>query len=134
VAARHRELAHLPGHPRNPEIEHFHERSPIEALGDEEVVRFQIPMNDVVCVSLADAVECLKQIFDGLRGRESASALEDLFQIFPFEKLHHDERLTFFGRPDVVDSNGVLASEACRRPPFPIETLDDARIGRERAV
>ncbi len=122
----HRRLARL----RDPEVDELDRLGVVEPPADEEVLRFEIAMDDSSGVGFREPVARLERERHRLRGRERTDAAEAIAYRLPFEQLHHDERLARGETPEVEDLRDVLAREPRDDAPLALEARDDALARR----
>ncbi len=117
-----------PGHRQRPRIglERFGQPEVqdlgVATLGDEDVRRLDIPMDDLVSVSGGKAVGDLGSIPEDLVGAEPFR-LEAMRQRFAFQQFHRNEVPTFV-LVDVVDGADVWVIQRRRRAGLPLEPGD----------
>ena len=98
---------------RDAEVEDLHARRAVGRLGDEEVLRLEVAMDDAELVRLADRLARLEEVVDGLVDRQRAPRAEDLREVAAGEVLHHDVRRAVRERADLEDADDVLALNRC---------------------
>src|SRR5689334_15293039 len=103
-------------------------------LQDEDVVRFQIAVDDARAVRGREALEHLSHESDGLFRRQAATRLDPLRESFSIEKLHDHVALAGWERAEIQDLENVIVADRARDLRFTLETLNNLRIRRDARV
>jgi hypothetical protein len=98
--------------------------------GDEQVLRFEIPVNDAVIVRHGQRLRRLLAQIDR-RGGFGHAPMKTLSQCLAFEQLRHDERTTL-GLTDIVDADDARVVQAAGRACLELEAVEHIGIGGGR--
>src|SRR5450759_279404 len=115
--------------PRDTEISHLY----LTGLGNDDVLWFNVPVNDLVFVRELHRLGDLHGDVNDLLRRQRRVFLNQFLQGRALDVLHDDEIDAVF-LTDVVDADDVGVVELSRRPRLAPETLQEAFIGGELFV
>ena len=112
------------------EIQNLDHNAVIDRLAEEDIARFEIPVDDADSVARVDGATHAENDFHSLLHSQRA-ALEPGLQTLPSQVLHHDVRMRAVSA-QIVDFDDVVilqASDGCR---LPRETLEHVVIGSRK--
>ena len=98
------------------------------AVHHEDVLRFEIPVDDPAIVGGLQAGADLHQVGEHLPGRELALLGDDLAQLEPVEVSHDIEQPAIFQPAVVIHLDDVGVLDVRERLGFVVEALRDARV------
>ena len=94
---------------RDAEVEDLHERGSVGALGDEEVRRLEIAMDDADGMRARDRFAHLEKVVGRDRRRHRTALAKDGGEVSADEVLHHDVRSAALERAGIEHAHDVLA-------------------------
>jgi hypothetical protein len=97
---------------------------------EEQVLRFDVPVNDPFCVRRSQRLARLQDIVDRTPERDTAFEVQHGSQITTFQVLHHDVRSELVVRAHVEHLCDVLTPDHDRRLRLARETRHDPRQGQ----
>ena len=100
-------LQAVAGELSRPQIEHLHQ----SLVGDEDVFRLQIAVNDVGLVHGADAVGDFGGVVKGVRNRQAPAAVQQIAQGLATKSLHRDPDRAALGDAGIVNPHQVRVPE-----------------------
>jgi hypothetical protein len=109
---------------RDAEVEHLEAGQSAAVLGDEQVGRLEIAVDDASGVRFGQRLERLHGVAHHLARRHRARASEHGAEIFAVEVLHHQIGLAAIEAPHLVDPHHVLALQSGRGASLAHEALD----------
>ena len=92
-------------------------------LGDEDVLGFEIAMDDAFGVRGVERVHDRQDRLDRSNRAQPATPLEQSSEILALEQLHHDERLAELGAAEVEHAHDRRMAELGRRARFLEQTI-----------
>jgi hypothetical protein len=122
-APRERNLGVAVDNLGDPEIEHLDDAR----VQHEDVVRFQVTMDDVEPVRDVERTDDGHGVLDDLRGRQQPPSLQQLAERHSLEVLEHHERVPVV-LADVMNDDDVLVRGPRRGASLPKEALDIFRL------
>ena len=118
---------------RQPEVEHLGVVAPAGRARDQNILRFEIAVNDAELVRLLQRATDLREQRGCASPRERAVATDDASHVEPADELH-DQVQVALCVPEVEDLDRVRVMQARDRGRFALEPLHDIGIGREVAM
>ena len=116
------------------EVEHFDELLVAPIFGEQDVVRFQVAVDDPKVMCLGNGPQYLLQDVDNVRLTQSALRFDQLAQTLPPYILHRQIEQPLGGPAKDEDANNIWMGELRDHARFPIEALNQFRIGSRRSV
>ncbi len=110
------------------EVEHLDEVRAVGTLGEEQIARLEVAMDDAERVGLGERTARLRDVARRDGDRDRATRAQQLRQVATVEPLHHDERRAVVGAADVEHPAHVLVLELRRGARLAQEPLDGDRL------
>ncbi len=104
----------------------------VATFEDDDVLGFEIAMENFELVRGADGGERLAQDRRDARGRKRKFARDELGERATFEELHRDVEHAVGVFAEIEDARGVRMIEARRGARFDVKTLDELRVIAKR--
>ena len=123
-----------PINPRDAEIEHADEQPHAALVKKEDIVRFDIAVDDALLVGVHEGQEQLRTELQ--RGGVGQSTLvpQPLAQRLPPKVLHHEERAVTRIEPEIVHDDDVRIGELAGDPCLALKSHVEFRIGAQAGV
>lgn len=109
--------------PGDPEIRHFDPA----VSADQDVMRFDVPVNDLVLVGMIQRIANLGRNPDGLFHLQRRAFLDDFVEIMAFD-VFHDNVMDFVFLPHVVNADHVRMGQGSGRLRLAAEPADKLLI------
>ena len=115
----------------DPEVQKLHEVCLAATSGQEDVVGFDVPVDDAALVGKSQGLAALRRDTDGALHVEWALLVDHLAQIAAFEQLHHNVGQPVGQVPHVHDFHDVFIAEHGRGSGLAIEAHGDLSAMRD---
>jgi hypothetical protein len=115
-------------HLADAEVEHLHEARVPAAPREEDVLRLQIAVHDLLGVHRLERFADLRHHVDDVGDRQRAARADLRGEVVALEQLEHHEHRAVVGGAEVEHLDDVLVADRRRRERLATETRDDVRV------
>jgi hypothetical protein len=132
AGARHRRPLAVVEELGDAEIEHAREVLAPGALGEDDVVRLEVAVNDAVCVCVGQRRRDLLGDVDGTEGCQRGLARDDVAQADAGDQLHGDEQDAALVLAEVEERHRVRMRQSRHHLGLGLEATQELRVGEHR--